>query len=169
MVGELRDHGPIGSLLNIAGVPGTLPSDVVLAVNLLGLRHLTEALWEQITDGGTVVNVASIAGNQWRKRLDLHLDLLATDGFAAGADWWAAHGDACGTDSYTFSKEAVVVYTMQLANQGRERGIQVNDVGPGPVETPLLPDFTEQAGEQVMGWMIDQVGDRPNPMTSPRS
>lgn len=158
VVTDLAAEGPVASLLNIAGVPGTVPSELVIAVNVLGLRHLTEALWGRIADNGTVVNVASIAGNQWRKRLDLHLDLLATPDFAAGADWWAANEASSGTDPYTFSKEAVVVYTMQLAGRDRARGIQVNDVGPGPVDTPLLPDFTEQAGEQVMGWMIDQTG-----------
>jgi len=158
VVAELAGEGPIASLLNIAGVPGTVPSELVLAVNTLGLRHLTEGLWDRIADGGTVVNVASIAGNQWRKRLEQHLELLDTPDFAAGAAWWSANEAGTGTDPYTFSKEAVVVYTMQLAARARERGIQVNDVGPGPVETPLLPDFTEQAGEAVMAWMVDQTG-----------
>ena len=60
------------SILNIEGVHGTVPSDMVLAVNTLGLRHLTEGLWDRLADGGTVVNVASIAGNQWKKRYDKH-------------------------------------------------------------------------------------------------
>ena len=139
-------------------MPGTVPSEMVLAVNTLGLRHLTERLWDRIASGGTVVNVASIAGNQWKKRFDLHRALLETPDFAAGADWWAANGETCGTDPYTFSKEAVVVYTMQLAGRGLDRGIQVNDVGPGPVETPIYPDFTEQVGEAQMAWTNDQVG-----------
>ncbi len=57
-----RLEGPFHSLLNIAGVPGTLPSEMVIRVNVLGLRQLTEAVWDRIADGGTVVNVASIAG-----------------------------------------------------------------------------------------------------------
>ena len=85
VVGEL--DGSYGSLLNIAGVPGTVPAEMVLAVNTLGLRHLTEALWDRIEDGGTVVNVASIAGNQWKKRFDLHQAILETPDFAAGAAW----------------------------------------------------------------------------------
>lgn len=150
--------GSYASLLNIAGVPGTLPSEMVMAVNVFGLRHLTEGVWDRIADGGTVVNVASIAGNNWRKRLDLHAALLAEPDFRQAGEWWAANEATCGTDAYTFSKEAVVVYTMQLAGRGLERGIQVNDVGPGPVETPIYPDFTEQVGEARMAWTNDQVG-----------
>lgn len=161
VVAEL--DGTYSSLLNIAGVPGTVPSELVLAVNTLGLRHLTEAIWDRLADGGTVVNVASIAGNQWKKRLDKHTELLDTPDFAAGADWWAANGPTCGTDPYTFSKEAVVVYTMRLAGRGLERGIQVNDVGPGPVETPIFPDFTQQVGEAQMGWIHDQMGRHAQP------
>jgi NAD(P)-dependent dehydrogenase (short-subunit alcohol dehydrogenase family) len=72
--------------------------------------------------------------------------------------WWEEHGEEIGTDVYTFSKEAVVIYTMRLAGRGLTRGIRVNDVGPGPVETPILPAFTEQAGEELMQHMIRQVG-----------
>ncbi|MEM9655918.1 MAG: coniferyl-alcohol dehydrogenase [Actinomycetota bacterium] len=155
--------GSYASLLNIAGVPGTVPSELVLAVNTLGLRHLTEALWDRLADGGTVVNVASIAGNQWKKRYDKHTELLDTPDFATGADWWAANGETCGTDPYTFSKEAVVVYTMRLAGRGLERGIQVNDVGPGPVETPIFPDFTQQVGAEQMDWIHNQIGRHAQP------
>jgi NAD(P)-dependent dehydrogenase (short-subunit alcohol dehydrogenase family) len=105
-----------------------------------------------------VVNVASIAGNNWRKRRELLQDLLNTPSFEAAVAWWHEHGDSVGTDAYTFSKEAVVVYTMRLAGTGLARGIRVNDVGPGPVDTPILPDFREQAGPELMQHMIDQVG-----------
>ena len=72
--------------------------------------------------------------------------------------WWEANGADVGTDPYTFSKETVVVYTMQLAGRCLARGIRVNDVGPGPVDTPLLPDFTDFAGKETMDAMIDMAG-----------
>jgi NAD(P)-dependent dehydrogenase (short-subunit alcohol dehydrogenase family) len=151
-------QGPFRSLLNIAGVPGTVPDDVVMRVNLFGLRHLTEAVWDRIADGGTVVNVASIAGNQWKKRQDRIDTLLDTPNFASAVAWWEANGASVGTDPYTFSKEAVVVYTMRLAGKGLARGIRANDVGPGPVETPIFADFTAQVGEEQMAWVVDQIG-----------
>ena len=51
-----------------------------------------------------------------------------------------------------------MLYTMVLAGKGLERGIRVNDVGPGPVDTPIFPDFTQDVGEDVMQSMVDMVG-----------
>lgn len=150
--------GPIASLLNIAGVPGTVPGEVVMRVNTLGLRALTDALWDKIADGGTVVNVASVAGNQWKRRYDKIAELLATPSYEAGLEWWSANEATIGADPYTLSKEAVVVYTMQLAGRGLARGIRANDVGPGPVETPIFPDFASQVGEDQMAWVVSQTG-----------
>ncbi len=150
--------GPYSSLLNVAGVPGTVGAELTFKVNFLGLRYLTEKIWDRLADGGTVVSVSSVAGNNWRKRRGYLAEALATKSFADGLAWWTANAGAVGTDAYTFSKEAVVVYTMLLAGRGLARGIRVNDVGPGPVDTPILPDFTVDVGAETMQTMIDMVG-----------
>ncbi|MDP7459941.1 MAG: coniferyl-alcohol dehydrogenase [Alphaproteobacteria bacterium] len=150
--------GAFSSLLNVAGVPGTVGGDLTFAVNFLGLRYLTEKIWDRIVDNGTVVSVSSIAGNNWRKRRGELAEALATETFAEGQTWWRANADTVGTDAYTFSKEAVVLYTMVLAGRGLARGIRVNDVGPGPIDTPILPDFTTEVGADTMKTMIDMVG-----------
>ena len=153
-----RIDQPVMALLNIAGVPGTVGAEKTLRVNLLGLRHLTEGLWDRIAPNGRIVNVSSIAGNNWRKRRAAIAELLATADFAAGLAWWQVNGAGVGTDPYTFSKEAVVLYTMQLAGRGLSRGIRVNDVGPGPVDTPIFPDFREMTGREMMQSYISMVG-----------
>jgi NAD(P)-dependent dehydrogenase (short-subunit alcohol dehydrogenase family) len=153
-----RIEEPVCALLNIAGVPGTIGAEKTICVNLLGLRHLTEGLWERIADNGRIVNVASIAGNNWRKRRSALSEFLATADFAAGLAWWQANGAGVGTDAYTFSKEAVVLYTMQLAGRGLARGIRVNDVGPGPIDTPIFPDFEQMTGRDMMQSYISMVG-----------
>lgn len=156
LLGKLK--GSYSSLLNVAGVPESLGGAKCMAVNVFGLRKLTEAVFDDIADGGTVVSVSSIAGNNWRKRRAAIADLLATGSFEEGVAWWEKNGADVGTDPYTFSKETVVVYTMALAGRGLARGIRVNDVGPGPVDTPLLPDFTEFAGKETMDTMIAMAG-----------
>ena len=118
-LGQIK--GPIAALLNIAGVPDTGGAEQVMRVNILGLRQLTEGLWDRIETGGRIVNIASIAGNNWRKRRAALVDLLATRDFAGGLAWWKANEASIGADAYTVSKEAVVVYTMQLAARGLER------------------------------------------------
>ena len=165
-IGDPRSIGEVAakldqtyaSLLNIAGVPDTVGDELTMRVNTFGLRHLTEALWERLADGGTVVNVASIAGNNWRKRRDLINEMLDTPDFDSALTWWEANHENTGIDAYTLSKEAVVMYTMRLAGRGLSRGIRVNDVGPGPVETPILPDFTQAVGPDNMKTLIGAVG-----------
>lgn len=151
-------NGPFSSLLNVAGVPMAVGNELTMKVNYFGLRYLTEKLFDRIADGGTVVNVASIAGNNWRKRRGYLMELMAIDGFDAGVNWWNENEASLDTDAYTFSKEAVVLYTMVLAGKGLSRGIRVNDVGPGPVDTPILPDFTNDVGEENMQMLIDTIG-----------
>ncbi len=157
--GVLADlTGPYSSVLNVAGVPMAVGNELTMKVNYFGLKYFTEKVWDRIADGGTVVNVASIAGNNWRKRRGLLMEMMAIEDFDEGVAWWNKNEETVGTDAYTFSKEAVVVYTMRLAGKGLARGIRVNDVGPGPVETPILPDFTNDVGADVMQSMIDVVG-----------
>lgn len=155
--------GPFAGLLNIAGVPDTVGDELTLRVNTFGLRHLTTSIWDRIVDGGSVVNVASIAGNNWRRRRELINQMLDTPNFSAALDWWTANQENIGIDAYTFSKEAVVMYTMRMAGLGRARNILVNDVGPGPVSTPILPDFTQSVGAETMQQMIDTVGGAAQP------
>ena len=51
--------------------------------------------------------------------------------------------------SYFYTKETIIVWTMQNRWTWRERGIRMNCVSPGPVETPILPDFLESLGERA--------------------
>jgi NAD(P)-dependent dehydrogenase (short-subunit alcohol dehydrogenase family) len=145
------------ALLNVAGVPGTLPADVIIKVNLLGLRMLTEAMIPRLREGGAVVNVASTAGWQWPERLELASELLATESFDAGAEWFAAHAPT-DVPPYEFSKEALIVYTMAAGQRGWDRGIRVNSVGPGPVETPILADFEDSMGKERLDGVKAMVG-----------
>ncbi len=156
--------GPFSSLLNVAGIPMARGDELTMKVNYFGLRYFTEKVWDRIADGGTVVNVASIAGNNWRKRRGYLAELMAIEDFDAGVAWWNENQEALETDSYTFSKEAVVAYTMALAGKGLARGIRVNDVGPGPVDTPILPDFTSDVGEENMQMLIDTIGRAAQPI-----
>src|SRR5215510_14465950 len=118
-----RIQEPISALLNIAGVPGTVGAEKTMRVNLLGLRHLTEALWDRIADNGRIVNVASIAGNNWRKRRSALAELLSTSDFTAGLAWWQVKGAGVGNDSYLFSQEPVVLYALHLEGGDLTRSI----------------------------------------------
>ncbi|MBV1907577.1 MAG: coniferyl-alcohol dehydrogenase [Pseudomonadales bacterium] len=150
--------GDIDALLNVAGVPGTVPADVVIGVNILGLRYLSDLLIPRLREGGAVANIASIAGFTWQRRLNEINEFLDTEDFESGLAWWNAHKHDLKIDPYSFSKECVVVLTMRQAGAALERGARANSVSPGPVDTPLLPDFRRQAGEEQLDWVIAKTG-----------
>jgi NAD(P)-dependent dehydrogenase (short-subunit alcohol dehydrogenase family) len=136
----------IDALCNVAGVPGTLPVDVVARVNYLGLRHLSEQLVSRMPAGSSIVNVSSILGYFHGQRLELHKALSAEAGFAAGLAWLAQHPVPQAT-CYEYFKEALIVWTTV---RGRalfmERNVRMNCVAPGPVFTPILGEFVKQLG-----------------------
>jgi len=137
-------------LCNVAGLAQTHPAEAVLRVNFLGLRHLTETLGPRMAEGATVTNVASNAGNGWRDRRPVLEELLATDGFAPGAEWLSAHLADQG-DPYMFSKELVQLYTLARSHTiYREHGVRMNCVSPGEMATPMMDDFRQAMSPKIL-------------------
>lgn len=136
-------------LCNVAGVPGTAAAELVFKVNFLGLRHLTEAMFERLNPGASIVNVSSTAGYRWAERLDSLKELITTESFDEGLDWFRRNSPE--GNAYNFSKEAVTVYTMAMGGAVREMGEhRLNAVLPGPVETPILGDFEQSMGKDTL-------------------
>ncbi len=110
-------------LCNVAGI-GTfahtaeLPLatwDRILAVNLTGTFLMTRAALAYMLEppGGSIVNIASTSG-------------------IMGAAYSAA---------YSASKGGVIMLTKALAIEYAGRGVRVNAVAPGGVDTPLIGSF----------------------------
>ena len=136
-------------LANIAGLPPTQPAELVLKVNLVGLKYLTENLIPKLADGASIVNLASLAGFGWPQAVDQIKEAEDLD-FDGVADFVRRHGiEEEKGRSYFFSKEALIVWTMQNRWTWRDRGIRMNAVSPGPVDTPILKDFLETLGERA--------------------
>ncbi len=115
--------GRVDVLLNNAGVGAAVPAlrespedfRRVLDVNLSGCYWMAQAAAHQMTDGGSIVNVASIAA-------------ICSTGLPQAA--------------YSSSKAGLIALTRDLAQQwtGR-RGIRVNAVLPGFFETDMTSGF----------------------------
>jgi NAD(P)-dependent dehydrogenase (short-subunit alcohol dehydrogenase family) len=148
----------IDALVNVAGIPGPDPAERVVAVNFLGLRHLTESLVPRLVDGGSIVNVASTAGWDWKKREALVTSLLDTSDFAGGLAWLREHEGAWEDNPYKFSKQVAAAYTYRAAGLAHRRGVRANCVNPGAVETQLTPAFREIVGPAMYDWGVDQIG-----------
>lgn len=109
----------LDALINNAGIAGQASTfeksdpetwDHVIRVNLLSLFQCTHSALKLIKDGGSIINISSIAA-----------DL----GSAGDYIWYAA------------SKAGVNAFTKGLASELGPRGIRVNSVMPGLIETKI--------------------------------
>ncbi|PAJ72454.1 3-alpha-hydroxysteroid dehydrogenase [Pseudoalteromonas sp. NBT06-2] len=149
----------IDGLANIAGLPPTSPAESVLKVNILGLKRLTLGLIDKMADGASIVNLASLAGFGWTESIDQVKQTLALD-FNSDIAAFVTNNDlGTGGRSYFLAKEALLVWTMQNRWTWRNRGINMNAVSPGAVDTPILSDFIKTLGARAEEDM--RVLDRP--------
>jgi len=153
--------GQFDGLMNVAGVPGTAPADLVLAVNALAVRQLTEMFFDRLKPGGTVTTVSSTAGFGWPARLVAINELLATQNFEDGAAWFKANPQR--GNAYNFSKEVTTVYTMAMGLIAAYGGFRINAVLPGPVETPILADFENTMGKATLDGLKGLLGRHATP------
>ncbi len=147
------------ALCNVAGVSGKLGAVKSLAINFYGLRALTETVAPHIREGGSVVNVASIAGFGWRQNLERAKGLAGVQGFPH-VESIVEEFKIKDEEVYPVSKEALLVWTFRAAhaNLFKSRGIRVNAVSPGPVETPILTEFRAVLGDERVNSDITRVG-----------
>src|SRR5207237_7735820 len=85
----------------------------VLETNLDGVFYCAKLAAEALPDGGRIVNVSSIAG--------IH----------------PFHGQA----NYAAAKAGVIALTKVLAKELARRGVTVNAVAPGVIQTPMLGEI----------------------------
>ncbi len=122
----VREHGRVDVLVNNAGIfTESLLEDMpiedwdrVLAVNLRGTFLFTRVLIGPMLERGwgRVINIASQLGQ------------------IGGAQ----------VSHYSASKGAVIAFTKAVAREVAGRGVLVNAIAPGPIQTPLLDGESEQ-------------------------
>ena len=126
-----NEFGPISILVNNAGITRDKSLikmtraawDEVLRVNLDSLFIVTQAVLPAMleTGWGRIINVSSIIGQ--------------TGNF--------------GQTNYAASKGAAISFTMSLAREVARKGVTVNAVAPGFIQTDMLKGVPEPALEQV--------------------
>lgn len=151
-------HGKIDALFNCAGAPPTLSSVDLVKTNFLGPRLLTEQLIDRMPEGAAIVNVSSSVASTWRTRVHLLRQFTACSSYQDGADWYATREAEAG-HGYPFSKEALSVWTLELAVALVSKGIRVNATSPGAVQTPLM-EVSERAFPAAMLAATEQPSNR---------
>ncbi|MBF8721779.1 coniferyl-alcohol dehydrogenase [Pseudomonas guariconensis] len=147
----------IDGLANIAGLPPTKSVESVIKVNLVGLKYLTLGLIPKLSDGASIVNLASLAGLGWASSI---AEIKASESLDFDTvNTFCERYQIQGARSYFFSKEAVIAWTIQNRWTWRERGIRINAVSPGPVQTPIFQDFIDTLGARAAEDMLTM--DRP--------
>ena len=124
-----REWGGLDILVNNAGILrdrsiGKMTIDEwrsVLDVNLSGVFYCCKFGLEVLRDGGSIVSMGSLAAKM---------------GF---------HGQA----NYAAAKAGVQALTRVLARECAERGIRVNAVAPGVIDTPMMAQVSEAARAQL--------------------
>lgn len=129
----------IHALFNCAGVPSPpFSAEDTVLINFVGLRYLTEALLPRIANGGAIASIASTAGMAWRPKLEKVQAFLAQDvSFDAAKHWMSQNAEAC-ADGYGFSKQCIIVYTMQSAKELAARNIRINCISPSPTASGFM-------------------------------
>ena len=97
--------------------------DAVLDVNLKGTFHCTKAVVRHMAKqrSGKIVNIASVVGEM---------------------------GNA-GQANYSASKAGVIGLTKTIAREFAQRGININAIAPGYIETPMTEVLPEKAKEEL--------------------
>ncbi|HEY3695371.1 coniferyl-alcohol dehydrogenase [Phenylobacterium sp.] len=156
--------GDIDVLFNCAGLPGGTfsPADV-MKVNFSGMRYWTEQWLPRIRKGGAIASISSTAGFGYLQRMATVLELLATPDFDAASAWVEAHPDIV-TQGYSFSKEAISVWTMLMGTRTIKQGVRINCICPGPTQTPMMGDFEKAASAKVVDVFVQPINRRSTPV-----
>ena len=162
VVAKLGDR--VDALFNVAGVSsGIGDSLLVVKINFLGTRHLTEALVPRMPAGSSIVSVSSLAAAGYAENMGEVAGLLGTGTFADGVQWCHDHPDAHADGGYRVAKEAIILYAMTNAVRFGSKGIRINCTGPGVTETPILDQLRTKYGQEYLDDIPKPLGRVSNP------
>ena len=105
--------------------------DKVIDINIRGVFATTKAALKRLSDGGRIIMIGSAVGER-----------AITPGLVP----------------YAATKAAVRMFTQALSREVGGRGITVNNVQPGPIDTDLNPASGDWAVPQKAATALDRYG-----------
>ena len=137
--GTVASLGRLDVLVNNAGTAIPKPfeqttleeMDHMIDLNFRGVLVATQAGLKHMNDNGRIIMIGSCVGER-----------MMTPGLAA----------------YSATKGAVKMFTQGLSREVGSRGITVNNVQPGPIDTDLNPASGEWAAPQIAVTALKRYG-----------
>jgi 3-oxoacyl-[acyl-carrier protein] reductase len=105
--------------------------DRLIDINIRGTFVTTQAALKHMNDGGRIIMIGSCVGER-----------MMTPGLVA----------------YSATKGAVKMFTQGLSREVGARGITVNNIQPGPIDTDLNPAAGDWAAPQKAATALDRYG-----------
>jgi 3-oxoacyl-[acyl-carrier protein] reductase len=105
--------------------------DRAININIRGVFVTTQAALKHMNDGGRIINIGSAVGERVQ---------------------------VPGLVPYSATKGAVKIFTQALSREVGSRGITVNNVQPGPIDTDLNPASGDWAVPQKAVTALDRYG-----------
>ncbi len=105
--------------------------DQVINLNLRGVFVATQAALKHLKSGGRIISIGSCVGER-----------MMTPGLAA----------------YAATKGAVKMFAQGLSREVGSRGITVNNIQPGPIDTDLNPAAGDWAAPQIALTALKRYG-----------
>ena len=135
----VKTFGKLDVLVNNAGTAIPKPFedatleeiDRMIDINIRGVMIATQAALKHMNDGGRIIMIGSCVGER-----------TMTPGLAA----------------YSATKAAVKLFTQGLSREVGTRGITVNNVQPGPIDTDLNPAAGDWATPQIANTALKRYG-----------
>jgi 3-oxoacyl-[acyl-carrier protein] reductase len=132
-------YGRLDVLVNNAGTAIPKPFqettleelDRVIDINFRGTLIATQVALKHIQDGGRIITIGSCVGER-----------MMTPGLVA----------------YAATKGAIKMFTQGLAREVGSRGITVNNIQPGPIDTDLNPGVGDWATSQIALTALNRYG-----------
>ncbi len=134
--------GPIGCLVNNAGITNDATMkkmdkdkwDSVISINLTGAYNMTKQVFTKMTDQkfGRIINISSINGRKGQ----------------------------FGQANYAAAKAGLHGLTMTLAQEGARKGVTVNTVSPGYINTSMMQAIPEDILKSIIAQIpIGRLGE----------
>jgi 3-oxoacyl-[acyl-carrier protein] reductase len=105
--------------------------DQVINLNIRGVFIATQAALKQMNNGGRIISIGSCVGER-----------MMTPGLVP----------------YSATKSAIRMFTQGLSREVGDRGITVNNVQPGPIDTDLNPAAGDWAAPQLANTALNRYG-----------